>query len=82
MKTLLQANNWWITHKKCHGENIQIQGMKSCLDIKLIERSYKIFTAYTEQQEELEMKSKTVQSVVLLNPNRYKRRPYVVKSSR
>ena len=35
-----------------------------------------------EKAEELETKIKTVQSVVLLNPNRYKRKPYVVRSSR
>ena len=35
-----------------------------------------------EKAEELETKIKTVQSVVILDPNRYKRRPYVVKSSR
>ena len=33
-----------------------------------------------EKAEELQMKKKTIQSVVLLDPNRYKRRPYIVRS--
>ena len=37
-------------------------------------------TISPEKAEELQMKKKMIQSAVLLDPNRYKRKPYVVKS--